>query len=172
MRALLVLAATCLSLAACSPQPNPSASTKDVADGEKQETTGFLHNANLVQPDWVPMGRTAEGGDVRYDRRSIKRDAAGIEAELVAELRHPDAHVEQFETTEVTETVTFQRERFVYRFRCGQSRFLVVERRLMGNEEAIARTITYPVNEESWRPLRDGGLAVVMERPACFAGKL
>lgn len=172
MRLLLVLAASCLTLAACAPQPNSTASAKDGAAADAPKSGGFLHNADLVQPVWVPMGRTAAGGDVRYDRHSIKRSADGGEAELVAEVRHPDAHVEQFETKETTETVTFQRERFVYRFRCGQSRFQVVERRLMGNGEDIARTITYGGAEQEWRPLQGGGLAVIMERPACYAGKL
>ena len=68
------------------------------------------------------------------------------------------------------QTITYTRERILFRFDCNKYKYAVLERRLMGAGEDVAETFKSPIkSDRDWRDVHDGGVSAVTLGPACQA---
>jgi hypothetical protein len=136
------LAAACLvfALAACG-QP------AEKAEGPPAETDSVILGSTQNLPDWLfvarqrtcvpdaPSDEPCPLGEVHFNQRTITR-ADGV-ADIWIQVRHGAPQLFQMESATTETTVRYEVERLHYRFNCATGEFVVVERQIMGANEAI-----------------------------------
>jgi hypothetical protein len=157
-----------LALAACSdepvlaqkagPPPTLPASCDDPAAVVTLRTT-----AN--QPTWLLFARQAGGGEIQFNRHSIRRCGAN-EAQIDIRVRYDQAQLYATEDARYETTIRYNVEEVSYRFRCTDQTFAVLERRIIGDQDRVVSTI--PGRPELFRPAVETGVAGRIIRTACL----
>jgi hypothetical protein len=171
MRAILI--ACLLVAAACSREEAPPASSAGVeaptgsapaADAAPAGAPAWVRDRWATLPAWERVARLPDGGAVSYSPKSIVRDASGVTSvQVQIEYGEPREHISEDEATR--QTITYARERLLYRFRCADRTIAIVERQILEGDKPAE---TIPVAEE-YRPLAGGGPAALLEGPVCKA---
>lgn len=150
-----VLAAT---LAACGrPADQPAQSGDEPALGDIQ----MASTENM--PDWLLIARTADGGYVHFNQRTIHRAADGI-ADVWVQVRYGQQQLYQTEDDTTETVVRYEVERVHYKFRCPDEHFTIAERQIMGPNEQVVGRETPP---ELWRAAPQRGVARLVLPIAC-----
>ncbi len=137
-------AALLFALAACG-EP-----ASEGAGGPPPEPDSVILGTTQNLPDWlfVARQRTCQSGapsdepcpmgEVHFNQRTITR-ADGF-ADIWIQVRHGAPQLFNLESATTETTVRYEVERLHYRFNCATEEFIVVERQIMGpNEAVIAR---------------------------------
>jgi hypothetical protein len=131
-----------------------------VACGPSNKTTA----ATSVTP--AVSGAPYLGGGPVAIERAADKSTANIWVQILygAEQKY----VIEDKTTR--QTITYNRERILFRFDCNKYTYAILERRLMGAGEDVAESIKTPItSDKDWRPVHDGGVTAVTLGPACQA---
>jgi hypothetical protein len=122
-------------------------------------------------PPWLTIALQAGGGMVQYHPASIQRDAKTGIADVWIQVTYGSPQKYQTEDKIAVQTITYQRERYLYRFDCNATRYAVMDRRIMGDGEVIAEDIptVTKAGEIPWAEVRAGGVANLAQGPACKA---
>ncbi len=162
------IAALCLFAAACERAPEQPATSATPAPSTA------VAQAALAKPDvfpqWLQVANQAGGGAVYYHPASIVRlpDASAAEVWVEVLFGTDQTYVTEDKTTR--QTITYTRERFLFRFDCNRTKYVIVERRIMGAGETIAETIKTPAEaQNAWMDVNPGGVTAVTLGPACKA---
>jgi hypothetical protein len=170
-RSLVVLTLVA-ALAACGPKaPAPAGSAASAptaaADGKNNPAPP---RKDTPFPGWLTLANQAGGGIVQYQPESIKRDMATGIADVWLQIFYTEPHTFVADLKDVTQTITYVRERYLYRFDCKLARYHIMERRIMREGELVAETVPMPQrNPDDFTEIGEGGVAVVAYGPACKA---
>lgn len=159
------------ALAACGPkaEPPPEAAIATPAAQDSGVNRPAPPRTDTKFPGWLTIANQRGGGIVQYQPESIKREANGT-AEIWVQILYTEPHTFVTDLKDVTQTIQYFRERFLYRFDCKLSRFHVMERNIMREAELVAETIPMPQRDENdWQSVGNGGVATVAYGPACKA---
>jgi hypothetical protein len=158
-----------LSLGACQQQSQNDGAPP--ADAAKDATSGMVTDHDKWLPDWMPVARTAGGGEVRFQRSSVKRSEDGSTAEILAEIRYPSEQQITLEDAEFKEVLSFQRERRLFKIKCNDRTSVLAERQLMSSGDTVSRSIPYPQADENYAPITVGDPTAALFVPACGDGQ-
>jgi hypothetical protein len=142
----IVVAALLLALAACGQAQAPA--PPDGAAAPEGEGPVILDTTRSM-PDWLLVARQRDCprdappedqcplGEVHFNQRTITRDAANGTADIWIQVSHGQPQLFEMESTTTETTIRFELERLHYRFNCATSEFIVVERQILGPNEAV-----------------------------------
>jgi hypothetical protein len=137
-RALLALAA--VTLAACGqPQSQDAAAPADpgaVVLGSAENLPDWLLVAYQRDCPRPEVGPDTCRGEVHFNQRTITRSPDGT-ADIWIQVRHGQPQLFQIEDATTETTVRYTHQRLHYRFNCNTGEFVVVERQIMGANEAV-----------------------------------
>lgn len=165
MRFAIGVLALALGAAACGPAPQNAATS-----GAPGAPAAVASAKPSPFPQWLQVANQAGGGAVYYHPASIERAANGATANIWVEILYGADQTYVIEDKTTRQTITYTRERILFRFDCNRLRYAILERRLMGAGEDVAETIRTPIkSDEEMRPVNDGGVTAVTMGPACVA---
>lgn len=169
MRALIA-GFMALALAACSDEPvlAPKGKAPDQAalpaSCDDPSAVVTLHTT-ANQPDWLLFARQAGGGDIQFNRHSIRRCGAN-EAEITVRVRYTQPQLYSAEDEKYETTIRYHVEQLRYRYRCADSTYSVLKREIVGDDNAVIAST--PGNPELWRPATERNTAGLIMRTACL----
>lgn len=121
-------------------------------------------------PEWLTIAQQKGGGMVQYHPATITRNPADETADVWVQVIYGTPQIYVSEDKIAVSKLTYQRERFLYRFDCTTPRYHIEERRIMGAGEQIAETIKTPMKSSAeFVEISDGGVATVAYNPGCKA---
>lgn len=121
-------------------------------------------------PEWLTVAQQKGGGMVQYHPASIVRNPADHTADVWVQVIYGEPQTYVSEDKIAISKLTYQRERFLYRFDCESTRYHIEERRIMGAGEQVAETIKTPMKDtRDFVNITDGGVATVTYNPGCKA---
>ena len=164
MRFLITVLA--LALAACGREAPQQAQVATAALPATCEEPGAAVTLRQTRnaPDWLLFARQAGGGDIQFNQRSIRR-CGDNEAEITVQVHYTQPQLYATEDERLRTTVRYTVERVRYRYRCSGEDYRVIERQIVGDNEAIVATIPGP--PDLWRPLSPSGVAALIKQTAC-----
>ncbi len=173
MRVAFGVLAVALTLAACGPSNKTTAATSaaPATSGAPYLGGGPVAPAKPnVFPEWLQLANQAGGGAVYYHPASIERAADKSTANIWVQILYGADQKYVIEDKTTRQTITYNRERILFRFDCNKYTYAILERRLMGSGEDVAESIKTPIkSDKDWRPVHDGGVTAVTLGPACQA---
>jgi hypothetical protein len=168
MRCLLAAAIglmATLALAACDSADKPGKTETGTAT-----VPGYIASRSNILPDWLQIARTPQAGFVQYNARTIYRDAAAGTTDVWVQLIHRDLQTYEAEDEAVKRLIAYNKERYLYRFRCAAQTFAIVEHQILGEGDVAIETVkTPPRSDSDFRAIGEGGVAQVLYPPACKA---
>lgn len=161
----LVLA---LVMAACGPHTGTSATS--AAPGSSSVAPSMAQAKPSPFPQWLQIANQAGGGAVYYHPASIVRAADKSTSDIWVQIVYGSDQTYVIEDKTTRQTITYNRERILFRFDCNKYQYALLERRLMGQDEAVAETFKMPPpTERDWKDVHEGGVSAVALGPACEA---
>jgi hypothetical protein len=167
----LAAAALLFALAACGQASTPAPADSAAAPAEPGSVMlGSTQNL----PDWLLVARQrdcrAQGaadqdclGEVKFNQRTITRNADGT-ADIWIQVRHGEPQLYQIPGEHEDTTVRFTFERLHYRFNCANEQFVVVERQIMGPNEAV---VAHDEPMQIYRAPSQGSVTAIIQPIAC-----
>jgi hypothetical protein len=157
------------ALAACGPKGSaPAAGPGAPAPAAGNDPAPPQSGA--VFPGWLTIANQAGGGIIQYQPESIKRDATTGISDTWIQVIYTEPHTFVADLKDVTQTIQYVRERYLYRFDCKLARYHITERRIMREGELVAETVPMPMrNDDDWVEVGNGGVAQIAYGPACKA---
>jgi hypothetical protein len=177
----LLLSALVLALAACGEPEQPAAPAAPLpADPSAQ--VRVVMPISSMSPDWIEVARQRDCplvgeqdkercpyGSVHYNRQTITRSVDGTVANIWTQTTHGAPQLFQAETETTTLNIRFTHMRLLYRFHCNEGTFAIIERQIMGDDEAVMHREQPP--ELYRQPVRWSAVPILM-RIACQGGTL
>jgi len=171
MRSLILVLALALGASACDntpvlggkTQPAEAAKLLPASCDDPAAVVELRTTAN--QPDWLLFARQAGGGEIQFNRHSIRRCGAN-EAQIDVRVRYDQAQLYATEDARYETTIRYNLEEVSYRFRCASNSFSVIERRIKGEDDRVVATI--PGRPDLFRPAVETGIAGRIIRTACL----
>jgi hypothetical protein len=137
-------------------------------------TNPYFRKSPLLS-EWQALEASTPGLDARYSFNpfSMACDPATGHRDVWLQLEYGTPRTEDFEDETTIQSVTFTRERYLYRIDCGEQTFAVLERRIMGAapDEVVREVALTPEDGPTLEPFRPGGVASVLAGPACSTGQ-
>jgi hypothetical protein len=176
-----LLAAACiLALAACG-APEPAAPATPLPTDPSAQVHVALPISSM-SPDWIEVarqrdcplvGETAKErcpyGSVHYNWQTVTRSVDGTVANIWTQTTHGAPQLFQAETDTTVLNIRYTRMRMLYRFNCSESTFAIIERQIMGDNDAVLHSEQPP--EIYRQPVRWSAVAILMPI-ACQGGTL
>ncbi len=163
MRRILLALGLAVALTACD---NPSATRAPTDDGTAT-VPGWIKERESIMPDWLMIARTADGGYVHYNARTIHREADKGTTDVWVQIQHGKPQLIEDENEVTRREIRYNRERFQYRFICADHVFPILQRQVMDGDKVVD---TFLVDgADQWRAVSAGGPAQLVEGPACKA---
>ncbi len=164
---LYSLTALSLMLSACSDEPvlaGPAPAPVALPASCEDPAAVITLRTTAGQPDWLLFARQSGGGDIQFNRTSIRR-CGDNEAEITIRVRYTQAQLYAATEGNFETTVRYHVEHVRYRYRCAASEFTVLDRSIVNEDGAIVATI--PGRADLWRPTREGSPAALIMPTAC-----
>jgi hypothetical protein len=121
-------------------------------------------------PEWLTVAQQKGGGMVQYHPASIVRNPADQTADIWVQVIYGEPQIYVSEDKIAVSKITYQRERFLYRFDCTKPRYHIEERRIMSAGETVVETIKTPMKSSvEFMDIPDGGVSTVTYNPGCKA---
>ncbi|MET0181804.1 MAG: surface-adhesin E family protein [Caulobacterales bacterium] len=169
MRAL-ISGLMALALVSCSDEPvlapkgeAPSQAALPASCEDPSAVVTLSTTAN--QPDWLLFARQAGGGDIQFNRHSIRRCGAN-EAEITVRVRYDQPQLYAAEDEKYETTIRYHVEQVRYRYRCTDSTYTVLNRDIVDDGGNVVAST--PGNPEAWRPATERNTAGLIMRTACL----
>jgi len=177
-----LLPAVTLLLAACG-EDRPAAPAAPLPSDPSAQVRVVLPVSGM-SPDWIEVARQRDCptvgaiakergecayGSVHYNRHTITRSVDGTVANIWTQTTHGAPQLFQAETETTELSIRYTRMRMHYRFRCNDGTFTVVERQIMGDNDAVLHREQPP--EIYRQPARWSPVAILMPI-ACQGGSL
>jgi hypothetical protein len=176
----LFIAVACLVLAACGDQ-QPAAPAAPLPTDPSAQVRVVLPVSGM-SPDWIEIarqrdcpvvGEVAEErcpyGSVHYNRQTITRSVDGTVANIWTQTTHGAPQLFQAETESTELNIRYTRMRMLYRFRCAEETFAIIERQIMGDGDTVVHR--EQPREIYRQPVRWSPVAILMPI-ACQGGTL
>jgi hypothetical protein len=176
----IIAAAFALALAACGEQQPATPAAPLPSDPSAQ--VRVVLPVSAMSPDWIEIARQRDCpevgevakercpyGSVHYNRRTITRSVDGSVANIWTQTTHgaPQLFRAENETSEMN--IRYTRMRMLYRFRCNEGTFAIIERQIMGDNDTVVHR---EQPREIYRaPARWSAVAILMPI-ACEGGTL
>jgi len=167
------------TLAACG-EPEPTAPVTPLPTDPAAQVRVVLPTSRM-SPDWITIARQRdctgvedEGercpyGEVFYNQRTITRSVDGTVANIWVQTDHGAPQLFAGETETSVVTIRYTRTRLLYRLRCNDETFTIVERQILGSNDAVLQRENPP---EIYRaPVRWSAVALALPI-ACQGGSL
>jgi hypothetical protein len=165
---LAVALALSTILASCGPGEKTTASTSAAPAASVAPLAETAEGSPF--PQWLQVANQAGGGAVYYHPASINRTADVSTSDIWVQVVYGEDQTYVIEDKTTRQTITYNRERILFKFDCNKITYAILERRLMGAGEEVAETFKTPIkSERDWRPVNDGGVTAVTYGPACQA---
>lgn len=153
-------------LAACGPKEQSASAP--AAGGAAAPASTAANDSPF--PEWLTIAQQKGGGLVQYHPATITRNQADQTADIWVQVIYGTPQIYVSEDKIAVSKITYQRERFLYRFDCNTPRYHIEERRIMGAGEQVVETIKTPMKSSAeFVEVSDGGVAVVAYNPGCKA---
>ncbi len=178
---LRFLTAACvLALAACGDQQPAAPAAPLPADPSAQ--VRVVLPVSRMSPDWIEVARQRDCphvgevskercpyGSVHYNRQTITRSVDGSVANIWTQTTHgaPQLFQAESETSELN--IRYTRTRMLYRLKCNEGTFAIIERQIMGDNDTVVHREQPP--EIYRQPVRWSPVAIFMPI-ACQGGTL
>lgn len=157
-------------LAACGPQGQSASAPAGAPAAGGAVAPAAAPAKDSPFPEWLTIAQQKGGGMVQYHPATITRNPADQTADVWVQVIYGTPQVYVSEDKIAVSRLTYQRERFLYRFDCTRPRYHIEERRIMGAGEQIAETIKTPMKSSAeFVDVSDGGVATVAYNPGCKA---
>lgn len=178
MRALA--AALILALAACGERQPTAPATPLPTDPAAQ--VRVVLSMSRMSPDWIEIARQRDCpivgevakercpyGSVQYNSRTITRSVDGTVANIWTQTRHGAPQLFRAESEDTITSIRYTRTRLLYRFKCNEGTFAIIERQILGDNDTV---INRDQPQEVYRePARWSAVAILMPI-ACQGGTL
>jgi hypothetical protein len=173
-------ALSALALAACGDQEPAAPATPLPSDPSAQ--VRVVLPMSRMSPDWVEVARQRDCpaigevakercpyGSVHYNRQTVTRSVDGTVANIWTQVTHGAPQLFQAETERTETSIRYTRERMLYRFKCNEGTFAIIERQIMGDNDTVVQR---DQPREIYRtPARWSPVAILMPI-ACQGGTL
>lgn len=121
--------------------------------------------------DWQHLRNQRDGSRVEFNPFTMVCNPVTGERDIWVQILRTRAEQEKFEDEKTIETISFTRDRYLYRIDCVGRRFAMLERRIMGEApDESARTMPMAGNEPELRGIQPGGIVEALAGPACARG--
>lgn len=177
----LVLSAFALTLAACGEPAQPAAPANPLPTDPSAQVRVAMPISSM-SPDWIEVARQRDCplvgeqskercpyGSVSYNHQTITRSVDGTVANIWTQTTHGAPQLFQAETESTELNIRYTRMRMLYRFHCNEGTFAIIERQIMGDNDAVVHREQPP--ELYRQPVRWSAVPIVM-RIACEGGTL
>lgn len=167
------------TLAACG-EPEPVAPAVPLPSDPAAQVRVVIPTSRM-SPDWLSIARQRdctgtedEGercpyGEVFYNQRTITRSVDGTIANIWIQTDHGAPQLFTGETETSVITMRYTRTRLHYRLNCTNETFTIVERQILGSNDAVLQRVNPP---EIYRaPQRWSAVALALP-VACRGGSL
>ena len=167
------------TLAACG-EPEPAAPAVPLPSDPAAQVRVVIPTSRM-SPDWISIARQRdctgtedEGercpyGEVFYNQRTITRSVDGTIANIWIQTDHGAPQLFTGETETSVITMRYTRTRLHYRLNCTDETFTIVERQILGSNDAVLQRVNPP---EIYRtPQRWSAVALALP-VACRGGSL
>lgn len=174
------LAAACvLALAACEQEPAAPATSLPT---DPSAQVRVVLPMSPMSPDWIEVARQRDCplvgevdkercayGSVHYNRHTITRSVDGTVANIWTQTTHGAPQLFQAETETTEMNIRYTRVRMLYRLKCNEGTFAIIERQIMGDNDTVVHREQPP--EIYRQPVRWSPVAIFMPI-ACQGGTL
>ena len=173
-------AASLLALAACGEQQPAAPATPLPTDPSAQ--VRVVLPISSMSPDWIEVARQRDCplvgevakercpyGSVHYNHQTITRSVDGTVANIWTQTTHGAPQLFQAETETTEMNIRYTRTRMLYRFKCNEGTFAIIERQIMGDNDTVVHREQPP--EIYRQPVRWSPVAIFMPI-ACQGGTL
>lgn len=168
-------------LALVAPQTMPGAATAERRAAQQKlaakvidcTPNPYFEKARGLGSDWQFLRATNDGGKVEFNPFVIDCNPQTGERDIPIQITHLRADQKVVEDATTIQTITFTRERFLYRIDCVNRQFALLERQWMsdGADQVAHREVTETA-ATGLRPIEAGGIVDALIGPACSTGKL
>jgi hypothetical protein len=125
-----------------------------------------------LSSDWQHLRSQSDGSKVEFNPFTIVCNPTTGERDVWVQVLLTRPQQEKFEDEKTIETISFTRERYLYRIDCVGRTFAILERRIMGEApEDNARVMPMAGATPEMRPIQPGGVVEALAGPACSRGR-
>lgn len=167
-------------LALIAPQSMPGAkSAKDsaaeqAASAKVIDCTPNPHFEKFrgLSSDWQHLRSQSDGSKIEFNPFSIVCNPATGERDVWVQILRTRPEQEKFDDEKTYETISYTRDRYLYRIDCVNRTYAMLERRIMGDapEDAV-RTLPMAGATPVLEPIKPGGVVEALSGPACSKGR-
>ncbi len=167
-------------LALIAPQSMPGAKSatdrraEEIAQSKVVDCTPNPHFEKYrgLSSDWQHLRNQRDGSRIEFNPFTIACNPETGVRDVWVQILRRRAEQEKFEDEKTFETISFTRDRYLYRIDCVGRRFALIERRIMAEapEESV-RTIPMSGAEPEMRDIQAGGVVEALAGPTCARGR-
>jgi len=167
-------------LAFIAPQRMPGAKTAtdrksaEIAAAKVIDCTPNPHFEKYrgLSSDWQHLRNQSDGSRIEFNPFTISCNPATGERDVWVQILRTRPEQEKFEDEKTIETVSYTRDRYLYRIDCVNRQYAMLERRIMGlAPEQSARIMPMSGDTPQMRPIESGGAAEALAGPTCARGR-
>lgn len=125
-----------------------------------------------LSSDWQHLRNQRDGSRIEFNPFTISCNPQTGARDVWVQILRTRAEQEKFEDEKTIETISYTRDRYLYRIDCVGRRFALIERRIMGDApEDSVRTLPMSGAEPELRDIAPGGVVEALAGPACAKGR-
>lgn len=125
-----------------------------------------------LSSDWQHLRNQGDGSRIEFNPFSISCNPETGVRDVWIQILRTRAEQEKFDDEKTFETISYTRDRYLYRIDCVGRRFAVIERRIMGDApEDSVRTLPMAGADADLHPIQPGGVVEALAGPACARGR-
>jgi hypothetical protein len=168
------------ALALIAPQNMPGAKSatdrraEEIAQSKIVDCTPNPHFEKFrgLSSDWQQLRNQRDGSRIEFNPFTISCNPETGARDVWVQILRTRPEQEKFEDEKTIETISFTRDRYLYRIDCVERTYAMLERRIMGDApEDSVRTLPMSGPEPEMRPIQPGGVVEALAGPACARGR-
>jgi hypothetical protein len=125
-----------------------------------------------IGSDWQSLTRQRDGSRIEFNPFTIACNPENGHRDIWIQILRTKPQQETFEDETTIETISFTRDRYLYRIDCAAQTYAMLERRIMGDApEDAARVLPMTTGAPELQPIQAGGIVKELAGPACARGR-
>jgi hypothetical protein len=125
-----------------------------------------------IGSDWQHLRNQSDGSRIEFNPFTISCNPETGARDVWIQILRTRPEQEKFDDEKTFETISFTRDRYLYRIDCVNRSFVILERRIMGEApEDSVRTLPMAERMSDLRPIPAGGVVEALAGPACSRGR-
>lgn len=125
-----------------------------------------------IGSDWQSLTAQRDGSRIEFNPFTMTCNPENGQRDIWIQILRTRPEQETFEDEKTIETISYTRDRYLYRIDCAAQTYALIERRIMGDApDDAARVLPMASGAPDLQPIQPGGVVKELAGPACARGR-